>query len=257
MRVSSNLADSPVTKTANAPGNSLSPHPLLAVRTATAPFDGPHNIRSKTFDSLLQEHDILSRQIVDAKSILVQDLYDAVPRAKDAPHRHDLLQIKRKIANFIPVSEQELSVLEPEQHARVGDYCRDLRARQALLDQHREAIFQEFRSQLKALASDRQFCWAVNYSCPWLIDSYHRHGPGDNMDFSNEERGIYAYATRFFSKANPFHIFATIAFPSHLGLRVNCEYEVVVNISVILRLERYLLRHSNHQNTRFLYLRSF
>ena len=88
------------------------------------------------------------------------------------------------------------------------------------------------------------------------MDAYHRHGPGSLLDFSREERGISAYAIRFFSKANPFYLFSRIAFPPYLQLHAEAPHEVLVNSAVILQLEKHALRCPDRRPP-FVYLRSF
>jgi hypothetical protein len=230
---------------------------LLAVRKAGSLFFGHHNVRSRIFESLLQRYEAISRQIADERTMLVRELHAAVPLAGSPAERHVLLQIKRKVSNFSPPLENEMDVLSLEQRLKVETYCANLLARETLLDDHRESIFQEFRQQIDALVAGEDFRCAMAYSCPWLIDAFLRHGPGHNIDFSHEERGIYSYATRFFSKANPFHIFARIAFPPYLGLHVDCECEVVVNAKLIRCLETKLLSSPNFKHERSIYLCTF
>ncbi|HKD82624.1 MAG TPA: hypothetical protein VKH81_23240 [Candidatus Angelobacter sp.] len=228
---------------------------LLAMRVAGAAFTGPYNLRSATFEQLIQDYENLTERVATASQTLVQELHASVPRAANVAQRHVILQIKRKVFNLATVPDQDLGVLHPEQQERLRDYCRLLGSRDKLLDEHRSRIFQEFRQQLDTLCTDKEFLSAVNYSCPWLMDAYRRHGPGTLQDFSHEERGIAAYAMRFFSKANPFHCFSRIAFPPYLGLQPDGPYEVLVNSAAILQLEKYLLqRFPGHA---FIYLRSF
>jgi hypothetical protein len=230
---------------------------LLAVRKAGASFGSSYNVCSESCEAVVRNYELLSGPIKDARDSLVQTLHEAVPKAKTSSERHQLLQIKRNVFNCTILLTEDLDVLDPEYRAQVVQYSSMLSARDALVNNNRESIFQEFRNQLNTLLSAEEFRSALNYSCPWLIDAYHRHGPGGNTDFSNEERGIYSYATRFFSKANPFHVFANVAFPAHTGLHVDCEYEMVVNSSLILALERLLLQGSTNRKRRFVYLRTY
>src|SRR5262249_14151742 len=82
------------------------------------------------------------------------------------------------------------------------------------------------------------------------------HNPSD-ATFRNEERGMYAYAARFFSKANPFHNFASIAFPEYLGLTPQADYEMAVSAISILKLESRLLDTTSPETCGFVYVRAF
>jgi hypothetical protein len=230
---------------------------LLAIRKAAGHFWGRHNIRSDVFEALLHEYDSLSRQILNARDVLLQELYEAVPRAQSPSARHSILEIKRKVAHFVAAADQELDVLAADQRARVREYFKNISARETILDRKRESIFHDFRRQLGALADDEEFNWAVTYSCPWLIEAYRRHNPSNNTDFSKEERGIYSYAARFFSKANPFHLFASVILPHTVTISLEDRYEILLNISTILRLEQVLLLQCKDKSKIRLYLRSF
>jgi hypothetical protein len=232
-------------------------HCLLAVRKAGASFSSPHNVRSGMFEAIADNYLHLTRQIDDARDTLVRALHQAVPQAKTPAERHELLKIKRRVLNGSVLATATFDVLDDAQRLEVTQYGNMLRARDALLSGNRAHIFQDFRNQLNALLLADDFCCALNDSCPWLIAAYLRHGPGDNTDFSNEERGIYSYATRFFSKANPFHVFAGLAFPAHTGLNVTSDYEIVLNTKLISALERLILKKSTSPLERFVYLRSF
>lgn len=230
---------------------------LLAVRTAVSPFRGRQDIRSEVFESALAKYDELGKQLAQVQESLLQVLYESVPRANNPAERHLLLQLKRDIFTGRAVSDSKVQAASPSQRPQIDQYNSHLRSRTAVLDESREATFAELRKKLNALVSDEEFRLAVNYSCPWLIDTYHRHGPGDLCDFSNEERGIYSYATRFFSKANPFHLFAKIEFPASMGLVVENECEIVVDPIVILELEKQLLPQVTDTNKIFAYPCSF
>src|SRR5262249_2890951 len=150
-------------------------------------------------------------------------------------------QIKRQVFNLRPASDEQLTDLEPEQRCEVILYNESLRQRDAVLKESRASVLAELRDEMRALLEDPEFVSAVNYSCPWLTEAFRRdHNPSD-ATFRNEERGMYAYAARFFSKANPFHNFASIAFPEYLGLTPQAEYEMAVSATSILKLESRLL----------------
>jgi hypothetical protein len=235
----------------------LTTHCLLAVRTAAGSFLGRHNIRSSVFERTLGRCDELEEQLVDVQKELVEHLYEAVPKANSPAERHVLLQLKRDIHSRRPASEDALQLASSCLQPQIERYNLILRARTMLLEDNREAIFAELRNQLDTLVAGPEFRLAVDYSCPWLIEAYHRHGPGDLSDFSNEERGIYSYAARFFSKANPFHLFAQIAFPASMGLVVENECEVVLDPTLILDLEKRLLPQVKDAYRTFAYPSSF
>src|SRR5262249_31609975 len=230
---------------------------LLAVRKAGSAFWGRHNIRSMIFDSVLEQYANLNREIARRKESLLADLFRTVPQAKSSRQRHQLLQIKRQVFKLRPVSAEQLNDLEPEQRCEVIRYNEALRQRDAVLKESRASVLAELRGKMRALLEDPEFASAVNYSCPWLIEAFRRdRNPGDTT-FRNEERGMYDYAARFFSKANPFHNFASIAFPEYLGLTPRAEYEMVVSATSILKLESRLLDTTSPETSGFVYVRAF
>jgi hypothetical protein len=191
------------------------------------------------------------------QTVLGLELYQAIPNAAAPGERHLLLQIRRDIHSDRMIPEGKMQVLSCTLRGHVSDYNSLLETRMTFFETRRRRVFEEVRSQINTLLQDAEFCRAVDYSCPWLIGAYRRHGPGDERDFSKEERGIYSYAVRFFSKANPFHIFAKVAFPPGLGLEVRDQCEIVVDIEWVLQLEQQLLGHVHDSNKYRIYLNSF
>lgn len=227
------------------------------VRKAGACFDSQFRLRSYTLETVLDEYRRLGKEVKRLQAELVDELYTAVPRAKDRSERWLLLGIKREVFNGQPAEKSNGAALPQSISERVFTYNSILKTRQGLLDSNRDVIFNELRSQIEQLLEDEQFCCLLDYSCPWLRGVHRRDGPGDYGSFSDGERGIYAFATKLFSKANPFYTFASVAFPSESRKSADCSCEIIIDLSVILRLERILLSVAAEPHRRSLYIHSF
>ena len=140
---------------------------------------------------------------------------------------------------------------------KLARYSALLARRTELLDSTRYEVFDELRSQLRRLTQNKEFRTAVDYSCPWLLGKYERAEEEDELRFSNAERAIHAYATKFFSKANPFYTFATVAFPSTSNDASESYCELIINTTLLLNLERLLLKTVSDPYQRRAYLRAF
>ncbi len=72
------------------------------------------------------------------------------------------------------------------------------------------------------------------------------------------EKALYSYAVKFYSKANPFNLFATITLPyscpDHPEL---ADCEVVLDSRLMLHIERSLLGHPQLETSGFVQLASF
>jgi hypothetical protein len=132
-----------------------------------------------------------------------------------------------------------------------------LAQRTELLDSSRTQVFDELRSQLRRLTQNADFRTAIDYSCPWLLKKYEGTEEEDELSFSNAERTIHAYATKFFSKANPFYIFAAVGFPSVNDYAPESCCELILNTTLLLNLERELLKTVSDPYQRRAYLRPF
>ena len=214
---------------------------LLMVRSAGVSFESDFNVRSSILESILNQHAEIGKRLESLRTRLLEDLHARVPLCLDRDKRGLLLRIKRTVFNCRPISPQELDQCEGELSQQLDEFNELIKKQQQLLDSNRLDLINELRSRLAGLVNNREFQIAVDYSCPWLLDEYRRHPPESEQDFSNEERSLYAYAAKFFSKANPFYTFASVGFPSATGLDLEDDLEVILNTSLILSLEQLLL----------------
>lgn len=229
---------------------------LMMVRKAGAAFSGAFKLRSATLKAILDSYTETGEELRRLQAMLVDDLYEAIPLAADQSERRQLLRIRRAIFNGKPViTTEDLNIAQPLRKD-VFRYAALLEKRTALLESNRRTIFDELRSQLAAAVQEEEFRSILDYSCPWLISTYHRDGPGDYKDFSGGERGVYSYATKLFSKANPFYLFASVALPSTPVTVTDCQCEVILDTSLILALEKTLLPFVSDTNKRLVYIRS-
>lgn len=230
---------------------------LLMLRKAGASFNSAFNIRSVIFETMLNEYAMAGKDLERLRERLLIDLHAAVPCETRQPERRLLLKIKRAVFNRRAVPAAGASGLPEPLRQNINSYNTLLETRATLLNSKRQAVFSELRGKLSSLIQDERFRAALDYSCPWLVDAYRDKGPGDERRFSDEERGIHAYATKFFSKANPFYTFASAGIPEASGLGAGCEYEVILDTSLILAIERRLLELAQDSDRRLLYLRSY
>jgi hypothetical protein len=217
------------------------------VRKAGAAFDSKFNSAPLSFRRLLDAYDDNTARLRSLASQLVDQIHAAVPRCQNAEDRRLLLKLKRAVFNRRTIASLPWpgGHLELQQHA--ADYQCLLAATDAQLSGDRECALSEIRSWLAALVEDTRFNAAVRYSCPWLLGVYERDVPIPEHKISRGERGVYAYAMKLFSKANPFYTFASIAFPGEQASdRPVCE--VAVNVSLVLLLEKLALRATKHSD---------
>lgn len=219
---------------------STGPRHLLAVRKAGAAFDGPFRLRAPRFEALLEEHAGLRRALAEARAPLLDALHAAVPAQSDRAARRDLLKVKRDVFNGRAPSALPPGTT-PELSAAVDRYQR-LHAREAgLFLEAREAVVDELRRGAEALLGSERFRLACGYASPDLREELEHGSAGDGDDFEALARGVYAYAARFVSKANPFHLFAEVLFPRETGIEPDGAHEIVVDVEAILALERDLI----------------
>lgn len=226
----------------------VAPKRLLAVRKAGATFDSIFNLRSARFDALLKEREMLRAELADVRRTLLTRLYEAVPRAADQRTRRQLVQIKRNIFNerlvtgSVPAVANEL--------AQAIETYNSLRQREReILEVHRLEIVAEYRQRIEVLLRNERFRMACLYASPGIFESL-EHGrdlPEDRL--SALDRGLYAYATKFISKANPFHAFAEVSFPPTAGVTADGQHEIVIDLSAVLRLEQLLLPLADSRTT--------
>lgn len=228
---------------------------LLMVRKAGASFVSNLNIHSPIFEAVLKEYEIAGAKLEHLCEQLVEQIHAAVPQTDERAQRNLLLKIKRAVFNRRPISSLEALHLGPLQE-HVFQYTALLKRRTELLNSSRHEVFCELRHQLTKLLQNDDFCTALNYSCPWLLGKYQREGKGDEFGYSNAERTIHAYATKFFSKANPFYTFASVGFPSTNQV-VDNYCELILNTSLLMDLEQSLLKAVKDPYRRLAYLRPF
>jgi len=213
---------------------------LLAVRLAGGPFVPPFDLRAPSFERLLDERRERHLALAKLRETLVEALFRAVPTAPDQETRRRLLAAKRRIFNGLPLGSIDCP-LPPDQLALLQRYGELTAQEEACFDGARDAILREIRTRLRAVWADRRFRLACRSVSPDLVEDLERKGLPAHGDLSSVERGLYAFASRWTSKANPFHLFAEVAFPPALGLAVDGDHEIVLEAADLLAIERRLL----------------
>ncbi len=229
---------------------------LLAVRVAGAAFNGGFHLRSSEFGALLEERTKLRAELVDLRSRLTDALYKAVPEARDRAARRRLLAIKRAVFNRRPVAEPT-SEIPAELRSPLRRYQRLQGQLRDLFTKRSPAVVAEYRCQIEALLRDERFGLACRYASPDLYEELERGGRVAGEDLTNLERGLYSYAARFVSKANPFHLFAAICFPPASGIETDGAHEIVLDTGLLLALERRLLTSTRDSRRVWMFLRTF
>jgi hypothetical protein len=211
---------------------------VVAIRQSGAAFTGMYNVRSTTFDEYLLLHDKWTAQLGELQQHLADALYAAVPRQPTGAARAVLLKAKRNVWNARPIPQLNESKIDEETLAQVAEYNSVVKALSENLVSLSPVIVEEIRSGVRALTKEPRFRSAVNYACPWLIDAYERRSIQPVDELLNEERGIFSYAVKFFSKANPLHLFATVGLIQNPRRTNTGSCEIVVNTGFVLELER-------------------
>lgn len=225
-------------------------HRLLAVRIAGAAFDGSFALRSAALETVVEEWQTIRKALEETRAGLVDALYRAVPQAPDTATRRQILELKRNVFNgrsfdglpeALPVSLQELW----------REYTSLARRQSEILEEHRKRVFDEARDGIDQLLRDQRFLLGCGYASPDLREAL-GHGSGRPQaddgrgreaglqDFNRLERGVYSYAARFISKANPYHLFGRICLPRETGIG-DCQHEIVLDLKTIFNLEERLL----------------
>jgi hypothetical protein len=234
------------------------PSRLLAVRRAGAAFAGPFSLRSFCFEALLEERRTLLAELARTRDDLLDALHLAVPWAVDRDERRLLIRAKRDVFNLRPPSA---SGLAPGLAALLARYESLLEREASLFADRRAEVLAEQRRALSGLLDDGCFRTACRYSSAGLWEEVERYRSSpareDAEDYSTLERGLYAYAVRFASKANPLHLFAEIAFAPSSGMEAFDGCEVVLDASAILGLEREVRPHVVDGTRVWLSLRPF
>jgi hypothetical protein len=212
----------------------------LMVRISGASFNSQFNIRAASMKKLLAQYARLGDELSNLQQTIVDNLHYLVPRILEPAQRHLLLKIKRNIFNQRALPQDSGLAANGPLEMMLKRY-EELRSRKnTLLEAGRHDVMRELRDGLEALVLHEGFCAAVDYSCPWLLDAYHRH-PRPEADFSDGERGVYSYAVKFFSKANPFYTFASISLLSGKEPLTGCTHQVILDTAIIHGLEQLLL----------------
>lgn len=220
---------------AEAPGRTP-PGRLLAVRQAGAAFDGPFALGAPRFERLLEERAALRAELAAVREGLIEALHAAVPGAPDAGERRALLELKRDVFNLrSPAARHHRP--PPGLEAPLACYAALCEREAGLLDQALPEVVAEQRRAVAALLREERFRLACRYSSAALWEEV-EHGAAPPPDgFSSLERGLYAYAARFTTKANPFHLFAEVAFPPAAGMEPGGPHEVVLSPTLLRALE--------------------
>lgn len=229
---------------------------LLAVRFAGAPLEPPFNLRSPSFDDLLEKRRQRRQFLVELRERLVEALFRAVPTVVDRETRRRVLQTKRRIFKGFQVDSADLPIA-PDLLAALTRY-RELTAQEeTCFGAQTPAILNEIRQQLQEVWAHRRFRLACRQSSPDLVDNLEKEGFPAEGELTSVERGLYAFVSRWTSKANPFHLFAEIAFPPASGIAVDGDHEIVLDSAALLAIERRLLPGVDDPRRIHLVLRPF
>ncbi len=216
---------------------------LLAVRLAGAAFASPCDLRSPAFEQLLEERGRLRGTLQDLRELLADEIFRAIPQTSDRTARRQLLAAKRAIHNDRPLEAPAPGVSAglAALLARYGD----LRSREEeLFADGRAAVLREIRRQLRQVWDDPRFRLACRYASPDLVADIEGKGLPEAGELTSAERGVYAFLSRWMSKANPFHLFAEVAFPPSARIPVDGDHEVVLHAGDLLAHERRLLQRA-------------
>lgn len=214
----------------------------MAIRRAGASFQSRFDLRSPLFRRALERIRTSSRALQVCQDALVDALYAFVPAAPSDDARHAAIQAKRAVFNGRRVRPDVLPRLpSPLRRAVVRYHRRRTVARRATAPPAFAACIRDMRTRLATLWNDPLFRAAVRYASPDLHEAC-THTDAEAPDrFSKSERGLYGYAAKFISKANPFHTFASVAFPHNLGLPTPPQSEVVLNTALVSYLDTRVL----------------
>jgi len=229
---------------------------LLALRNGAQSLESFYNVRSEHFEAMLHDLDSIAHRLAERSEQLIAELHKAVPAAPDAVARRLLLRAKRAAYRGHAIDDQCLVCIDDgPMRDRASEYNALLVTRERRIADGVSVVMRQLRDGLAILAADPQFQTAVDYSCPSLFPRY-RNGHGlTEREFTQAERGVYSYAVKFFSKANPFHTFASITLPSpEVSNETGDAYcEIVLDVSIILAIEERLLRENIDDSRRLLF----
>lgn len=215
---------------------------LLAVRVAGATFGSEFDFRSDHYAQLLVARTALRRRLAEARSLLLDLLHHAVAGEPNAAARRALLKLKRDLYNHRPCGP--VAWAPAEIRGRLEDYASMRDSEAAILDECSSRVAHELVAQRRRLLANRRYRLGCRYSSEALWADLQSDSAPANASpppWSPLGRGFHAYAAKFVSKANPFHVFAAIGFPARTGLTAEADYEVVLDAAVILAAERRVL----------------
>lgn len=220
------------------------------------PFYSEYNLSLPSLIRTLQAYDNAGRELAHIRESLLDALYRTIPSVSDAAERHMLLQIKRDIFQKRRCHADSLALRNNPILEMLGSYNCAWDARASILSGNREQIVREIRAALDRLVQEPLFSVAVDYSCPWLLRRYRKAREEHVEDFSEQDRSLHSYATKFFSKANPFYTFSAIM-PPEAGDSESSFSEIIINLSVVMSLERECLQAPSSFSRKRLYLCSY
>jgi hypothetical protein len=213
---------------------------LLAVRKAGAAIDGDLRFRSAAFRSILARRRELSSTREELREQLIELLHSLVPAAPGRAARRELLDCKRTVFNRRSISTIP-AWLPPETSAVLARYSEVLRREDALFERTEPVVRAEMQEWAAVLLADPVYTSACRYASAGLREEMERGSARTVADLWSRHLGLHAYASRFVSKANPLHLFATLLFPAGSGVPSGEEAEVIVDAAVLLTLEARLL----------------
>lgn len=216
------------------------PHRLLSVRVAGARWDDAHTLRNRPFEDLLSRRRSLMTALETRRQPLVDELFALVPTLTEPRERRQVLKLKRAIFNGRAILSPSEDLLPPCLRREVETYSDLARELEDLIDRSRPDVMTTTRNSLHALLEEAEFAAAVRAASAHLAADLARGATADGDEFTTIERSLYSYAARFFSKANPFHLFASVQIPGEPedGLQISFEP------SGLLALESELLPHA-------------
>jgi hypothetical protein len=230
---------------------------FLALRKAGAAFRGPYDVRSERFATVLVEEERLRIALEALQTTLVQHLYEAVSCAVNDAQRRQLLSLKRLIFNGRALPEEHLAT----QYASIGSLLTEYQKIQSqlatLFDRHLPAVMDEYHDRLARLWDDTVFRAACTYASPHLVEAKLALRARSSSAFTNLDRGLYSYATKFVSKANPFHLFSMLGLGKNTYMKPQNDCEIVLDVIDLYHLEYKLLCMTNNHEARLVYVRNY
>jgi hypothetical protein len=230
--------------------------PLVALRRATMPFYSEYNLSSPSLVLALQAYENAGHELARIRESLLDALYRVIPSISDAAERHILLQIKRDIFQKRRLHTDSFELRNKPILKMLESYNRAWDARAGVLAGNGDRVVREIKAALDQLVQEPLFYVAVDYSCPWLLRRHRRAREEHVEDFSEQDRSLHSYATKFFSKANPFYTFSAIM-PPEADASESSFSEIIINLSVVMSLERECLQSPSSFGRKRLYLCSY